>query len=77
MKQLQNSPNVFAKAVALFIFSFLTTIAWAQDKGIDINVDIGKPHHEWYENRVLWIIGGAVFVLLLVALVRGGGKSSG
>ncbi len=29
---------------------------------------------EWYAQSWVWIVGGLVFILLLVALVRGGGS---
>lgn len=56
--------------VILCCFSFAT---FAQDKGLKIDVDINK-HDEWYRQPWVWIVGGAVFILLLVALLRGGGS---
>ncbi len=69
MKHLPISSAAIAKTLAVFTLSILTTVAWAQDKGIDININAGS-HHEWYENKVLWVAGAAVFILLLVALLR-------
>ena len=69
MKKSHNYSLVLPKAVAIFTLSILTTVAKAQDKGIDIN--IGTGHRDWYNNKVLWVIGVAVFILLLVALMRG------
>jgi len=46
----------------------------AQDKGIDVNVTLDKKNVEWYQQPWVWIAGGAVFILLLVAIVRGRGK---
>ena len=39
----------------------------------DIKVDINKGGggSNWYGNPIVWIIGAAVFILLLVALLRG------
>ena len=54
--------------------TLLATVTWAQDKGIDIDVDLDKHDAVWYNNPILWIIGGAVFILLLVALLRSGSK---
>ena len=53
------------------IFSFQT---WAQDKVIDVNINTGKKNSDWYQQPWVWIAGGAVFILLLVAIVRGGRK---
>jgi hypothetical protein len=30
----------------------------------------------WYTQPWVWIVGGAVFILLLIAMVRGGGNRS-
>ena len=68
MKKFQNCSSVLPKVVSVFVLSVVTSVAWAQDKGIDINIG---GHREWYDNKVLWVIGGAVFILLLVALLRG------
>jgi hypothetical protein len=46
--------------------------AYAQEKTTDINVDINKGGEtSWYSSPVVWIVGAAVFILLLVALLRG------
>jgi hypothetical protein len=76
MKKLQNAPFVLARMAALFTMTLLATIAWGQDKGVDIDVDLNKHSDNWYANPILWIIGGAVFILLLVALLRGGSKDA-
>jgi len=59
-----------------FILScLLSMVAFAQDKGIDVDINV-KKESAWYQNPVVWVIGGAVFILLLVALLRGGEKKS-
>jgi hypothetical protein len=55
--------------------SFFSAIAFAQDKGLDVDINV-KKEQEWYQNPVVWVIGGAVFILLLVALLRGGAKKA-
>ena len=74
MKKLQSRTSVFHKILALISITLLSTVAWAQDKGIDIDVDLDKGNNVWYGNPIVWVIGGAVFILLLVALIRGGSK---
>ena len=54
---------------------FLGVISFAQDKGIDVDINV-KKEQAWYQNPVVWVIGGAVFILLLVALLRGGAKKA-
>ena len=55
-----------------FILSIsLSLISFAQDKGVDVDISV-KKESAWYQNPIVWVIGGAVFILLLVALLRGG-----
>ena len=57
------------------VLSLLNIAAYAQDKKVDLDVNIGKENgSQWYSNPIVWVVGGAVFILLLVALLRG--KSS-
>jgi hypothetical protein len=60
----------------MVLMVLMSSIAWAEDKGIDINVDLDKKGGNWYSNPIVYVIGGAVFILLLVALLKGGNKSS-
>jgi hypothetical protein len=58
----------------LFITMMLaSTVVRAQ---AEINVDISKDSGGggWYTNPIIWIVGAALFILLLVALLRGGKK---
>jgi len=63
------------KLTATLLSSLLSVIAFAQDKGIDVDINV-KKESAWYQNPIVWVIGGAVFILLLVALLRGGEKKS-
>lgn len=49
------------------------TIAIAQDKKLDIDIDVDKEP-VWYQQPWAWVLGAAIFILLLVALLRGGKK---
>jgi len=56
---------------SLFLFlmtMFFSVAAFAQNGGLDIDVNIGKK--EWYQQPWAWVVGGALFVLILVALLR-------
>lgn len=57
------------------VLTFFNLVAFAQDKGIDVDINL-KEEKAWYQNPIVWVIGGAVFILLLVALLRGGEKKS-
>lgn len=74
MKQSQNVPSIFAKFMAVITLCFVQAVVWAQDGGLDVDVDLDKGGGDWYANPIVWIIAGAVFILLLVALLRGGSK---
>jgi hypothetical protein len=55
--------------------AFLSLIAFAQEKSAEIDVNINKGGEaNWYASPWLWIVGAAVFILLLVALTRGSGR---
>lgn len=63
------------KLSATLLSTFLSVVAFAQEKGIDVDINV-KKEQAWYQNPVVWVIGGAVFILLLVALLRSGEKKS-
>ncbi len=61
-----------------FIISFLATLygtfLLAQDsKDVNINLNT-KGGSNWYASPWLWVVGAAVFILLLVALTRGSSR---
>ncbi len=56
--------------------AFIGAISFAQDgetKKVDVNINTDGGGG-WYNTPWVWIVGGAVFILLLVALMRGGGR---
>lgn len=72
--------------VLTIVFTFTQMLTWAQEgnsenssttttstRKVDISVDSGDA---WYANPIVWVIGAAVFILLLVALLRGGGRTA-
>ena len=58
---------------------FSTMMVLAQEGGgtkdVDINVNT-KGDAAWYASPWVWIVGAAVFILLLVALTRGSGRKA-
>ncbi len=66
----------FVKLVTILCLCFFSTALWAQDGGADVNVKITKESTTWYAQPWVWVVGGAVFLLLLVALLRGGGNKN-
>jgi hypothetical protein len=73
MKGLEKALN----SLGLFIALMLTNIfVYAQEKSMDVNVDVNKGGGgNWYTSPAFLVIGGAIFLLLLVALLRGGRTS--
>ena len=55
--------------LALALMLLFALKLFAQDKKVDIDVNVGKSA-AWYTQPWVWIVGGAVFILLLVALLR-------
>ena len=62
--------NAATRLVCLVLSFVAPLLALAQDAKIEVDVD-KDGGSTWYTNPVVWIIGAAVFILLLVALLRG------
>ena len=63
------------KRPLLAIVSLITTVvAFAQDKKVDVDINTNSGGN-WYAQPWVWIVGVAVFILLLVALTRSGSRS--
>lgn len=80
MKQLIRNYG-FGTFVLLLMVQLLPVLVMAQDSGqggtTTTTTTSTRVTSNWYESPWAWIAGAAVFVLLLVALLRGGSKSSG
>lgn len=68
--------SVFSKKTWLFLTSLFTTfVAIAQDATLDVNINgPGDGGGAFYTQIWFWVVAGLVFILLLVALLRGGGN---
>jgi hypothetical protein len=69
MKQFRNT---LAKAALVIAGIFMSLVCLAQEKSADIKVDIDtdKGGSTWYGQPWVWVVGAAVFILLLVALLK-------
>lgn len=57
----------------LLLSAFVSAMAMAQNSGSSVNVDITKSNGSSTAFPWLWVIGGIVFIVLLVALLGSGG----
>lgn len=78
------------KLLTLFFVAISSIYAFAQDNGgtsttnneSQVSVSHAEsgnavaPANNWYTAPWVWVVGGAVFILLLVALLRNGNSSS-
>lgn len=62
--------NQFALSL---VAAFLSVQTFAQNKGLDIDIDVNKKS-DWYQQPWVWVVAGAVFILLLAAILRGNKK---
>lgn len=71
--------NSISAFLALSFFFGLSLIhqAVGQDKGLDIKIDL-SPEPVWYQQTWLLVAAGvAVFILILVAILKNNGKKIG
>lgn len=71
MKQLQNINTNLKKSLAIGALFFFQTFAWAQDKEVDVNLNLNEGGSDWYAEPWLLVVGAAVFIIIIVALLRG------
>jgi hypothetical protein len=64
--------------ITLFLLALFTgiTYALAQSQSSSVTTTTTSQTQTWYTQPWVWIVGGAVFILILMALVRGGNKDS-
>ena len=65
------------KIAMLFLFGFINTFVFAQDT---TSHSVTTTHERtittinWYMQPWVWVVGGAVFIIILIALFRGNRK---
>lgn len=71
MKQLSKINATFKKSLAVVTLLFSQSLIWAQDKTVDVNLNVNKGGSDWYAQPWILVVGGAVFIIIIVALMRG------
>jgi hypothetical protein len=59
-------------SLAAAFLSVVTAVA-QETKKVDVDINAGG-NSNWYASPWVWVVGAAVFILLLVALTRGSGR---
>jgi len=59
---------------AFLVFNLLSLATYAQEKGIDVDINV-KKDNEWYQQPWVWVVGAAVFILLLAAILKSNNTS--
>lgn len=64
------------KAYLAVIAALVSAMTFAQEKSaeLDVNIDTNEGG-SWYTSPIVWVVGAAIFILLLVALLRGGRRA--
>lgn len=60
-----------SKNISLLFASLIVSIlSFAQDKKIDVSINTKSDSSNVFMQPWVWVVGGALFILLLVALLR-------
>lgn len=65
------------KAYLTLMTILVNIVLFAQEKTTEVDVSLNKDSGSsgnWYASPWVWIVGAAVFILLLIALTSGGSR---
>jgi hypothetical protein len=74
LTKINNMNRLIKKGAFLLLSTLATMTVFAQEKGVDVDIDVNKNDSNWYQQPWVWIVGIAVFVLLLAAILKGGSR---
>lgn len=75
MKRLHPVKKLCTAIAVLIATSFMSISSIAQDKKVDVNINTKSDNgNNFFMQPWVWIVAGAIFILLLVALLRGRSK---
>lgn len=67
---IQTIKTTSKKFSLLFASMVISILSFAQDKKIDVNISTKGENSNVFMQPWVWVVGGALFILLLVALLR-------
>lgn len=78
MKQLTNIRKASVKYLAIIAFFLSQSLLWAQEtttsttKSVDVDLDVnrGDGGGDWYLQPWAWIVGAAIFIIIIVGLLK-------
>lgn len=63
-----------SKSLMTMMLTLLVSVStYAQDKGLNIDINLGTEP-VWYQQTWVWVAGAAVFILILVGLLKNNSK---
>jgi hypothetical protein len=76
MKNL-SATNFLKYFLAIVLLNCFNIISWSQDSSTSKTVrTTTTEHREWYTVPWVWVVGGVIVILLLVAIINGSRGSS-
>lgn len=57
--------------IFLFLSMLFSLISFVQNKKVDIDINTKSGNDNFFLQPWVWVVGAALFILLLVALLRG------
>jgi hypothetical protein len=79
MKNLFNY-GVLKYSLLVFLLSITSFITWAQDSTVSATTTTASSTTEqqtWYAEPWVWVVGGAILILLIIALTRNNSSGTG
>jgi hypothetical protein len=69
----KTSGSIALRWVMIFLFSLVQAITWGQDSSSSSHSEITTTTTTttWYAQPWVWVVGAAIFIIILVALFRG------
>ncbi len=71
-----NNPisGVYYRCILTILALFGSLQTWAQDVPDKVEVDIDAGQTAWYGQPWVWAVGVALFIIIIIAITRGGSR---